>query len=72
MGWPGPRRAPYTFRLADDEVRPLLDLARALPPMRNGNPNLSAAIRQIIAEWAAGKGRRTDLHRPNYPEKEQQ
>lgn len=60
MGWPGPRRAPYTFRLDDDEIRPVLDLAHELPPMRNGKLNLSAAARRIFAEWAAGKGR-TDL-----------
>lgn len=59
MGWPGPRRAPYTFRLADDELRPLLDLARELPPMRNGKLNLSAAARRIFAEWESD--RRTDL-----------
>jgi hypothetical protein len=62
MGWPGPRRAPYTFRLTDDEARPLLDLARQLPPMRNGKLNLSAAARRIFAEWTEGKGR-TDLEK---------
>ncbi len=29
------------------------ELAAKLPPMPNGRPNLSAALRQIIAEWAA-------------------
>lgn len=58
MGWPGPRRRAVPLRLSDEEERPVRELAETLPYV-NGKPNVSAAIRQIIAEWAAGKGRPT-------------
>ena len=64
MGWPGPRRHPVTFRLSDDEEAPVKALAATLPPMRTGKPNLSAALRQIIAEWAthSHRGEPDEIH----------
>lgn len=53
MPRPGPRRRAVPLRLSADEERPVRELAAKLPPMPNGRPNLSAALRQIIAEWAA-------------------
>jgi hypothetical protein len=50
MGWPGPRRRTVPLRLSEEEERPVRELAETLPYV-NGKPNLSAAIRQIIAEW---------------------
>lgn len=67
MGWPGPRRRPVPLRLSEEEERPVRDLAD-----REHDGNLSAALRQIIAEWTAGKSR-TDLHEhtPSTPEENQ-
>jgi hypothetical protein len=56
MAWPGPRRRAVPLRLSEAEERPVRELAETLPYV-NGKPNVSAAIRQIIAEWDAGKGR---------------
>lgn len=53
MPRPGPRRRAVPLRLSEEEERPVRELAEQLPPMKNGRPNLSAALRQIIAEWVA-------------------
>jgi hypothetical protein len=47
----GSRRRAVPLRLTEAEERP----ARALADAEHGG-NLSAAIRQIIAEWAAAQG----------------
>ena len=52
----GQRRRAVLVKLSEDEQRPARDLAETLPYVA-GKANLSAAIRQIIAEWDAGKGR---------------
>jgi len=54
-GWPGPRRDSYTFRLTEEEAQPLHERAEQIPKRPNGLPNLSEALRQILAEWAAGR-----------------
>lgn len=66
MGWPGPRRRAVPLRLSEDEERPVQELAAQIPPRRNGQPNLSAALRRIIAEWADGRGR-SDLSPQHTP-----
>lgn len=52
----GQRRRAVLVKLTADEERPARELAETMPYVA-GRPNVSAAIRQIIAEWAAGKGR---------------
>lgn len=52
----GQRRRAILVKLSSDEERPVRELAETLPYV-NGKPNTSAAIRQIIAEWAAGESR---------------
>lgn len=57
MPRPGPRRRPVPLRLTDEEERPVRELAETMPRTPAGRPNLSAALRRIIAEWSAGKDR---------------
>lgn len=52
MARPGPRRHPVPLRLTDEEERPARDLAETLPPLPRGTPNLSAALRLLIAAGA--------------------
>jgi hypothetical protein len=38
-------------------MTPVRELAAQLPPLPRGKENVSEAIRHIIAEWNAGRGR---------------
>lgn len=63
MPRPGPRRRAVPLRLSEEEERPVRELAGRLPQLPSGRPNLSAAIRQIIAEWASAVDRAASTDR---------
>lgn len=50
----GERRRAVLVKLSADEELPARELAETLPYV-NGKPNISAALRQIIAEWDAAR-----------------
>lgn len=52
MGWPGPRRRAVPLRLSEGEERPV----RAIADAEHGG-NLSEAIRSLLAEALATRGR---------------
>ncbi len=45
------------LRLSDDQYALAKQVAATLPPLARGVPNVSEAIRYILTEWAAGRGR---------------
>lgn len=52
-----PQRRNTALRLSDEQYALATQVAATLPPLARGVPNISEAIRYILDEWAAGRGR---------------